>query len=146
MGLSLAMKDNRDGNCETESNDGNLLRSRRADIISDNGSRPASVQMVDRPSDPILTEPTSDTKLPTQAEETSNFNSIFKEWKSILFVSSILLLVFGLCLVLYCMVNFTEVGLMQFLTTIGFSIIFDSFIQLVILIGISARQVNCEVN
>ena len=73
MGLSLAMKDNRDGNLETQSQDQdgimpNLNLSRRAELISDNGSRPQSVQMVDRPSDPILTEPTSAAKLPNDSE------------------------------------------------------------------------------
>ena len=59
---------------------------------------------------------------------------------------AILSLLFSLCLVLYCMANFTVVGLKLFLTTVCFSIAFDSFIQLIILIGISVRQVKCEFN
>lgn len=47
MGLSLAMKDNRDGNLETQSQDQdnimlNLNLSRRAELVSENGSRPNS--------------------------------------------------------------------------------------------------------
>ena len=57
-----------------------------------------------------------------------------------------ILLLFSLCLVLYCMLNFTALGLKLFVSTVCFSVIFDILIQMGILVGISARQVNCEAN
>ena len=85
MGLSLAMKDNRDGNLETQSQDQetilhNANLSKRADLVSDAGSlnRPSSVQMINRPDDQILTEPTSIDKRLSPSKESPKFIRIFK--------------------------------------------------------------------
>jgi len=152
MGLSLAMKDNRDGNLETQSQDQDAILlnanlSKRAELVSDAGSlnRPSSVQMINRPDDPVLTEPTSVDKQLPPSEQAPKFIRIFNQWRDILLVAGILLLLFSLCLVLYCMVNFTQAGLKLFLTTMCFSVLFDSVMQLVVIVGISARQVKCEV-
>jgi hypothetical protein len=103
--------------------------------------------MLNRQDYPILSEPTSANRQPAESEKAPpKFKSMFNEWKEVILITAMLMLLFSLCLVLYCMVHFTVVGLKLFLVTVGFSIVFDAVIQLAILIGISARQVNCEVN
>ena len=115
---------------------------RRVDLVSNQGSRPNSVEMINRPSDPVIFEQIfEETKKPEGRQKIDKLKD--KIYWFFVFIGALVIL-FGIIFVLYCMVNLSNYGLRLFMVTVTSAIAFDAAIQLTILIGISAKQVKCE--
>ena len=115
---------------------------RKVDLVSNQGSRPNSVEMINRPSDPVIFEQIfEEIKKPEEKQNTVKLRE--KLYWFFIFVGALVIL-FGIIFVLYCMVNLSNYGLRLFMVTVTSAIAFDAAIQLTILIGISAKQVKCE--
>lgn len=115
---------------------------RKVDLVSNNGSRPNSVQMINRPSDPITLEQVFGE--PKESNEKKDSKKLKEKVYWLLVLCGAIVVIFGMTFVLYCMANMSALSLQLFLITTAFALAFDALIQVAILIGISARQVKCE--